>query len=599
MILVFGGTTEGRIAVKTLDEGEGRYFYSTLEDLQAIECVHGQHIVGKMDTDSIKHFCKKNEIMLIIDSAHPFAENLHATVSKVSIQTGIPVIRLERQFPEYREDRVVIWCSDYQDAVNKMLSDDINKLLALSGVNTISKIRDFWKQRETYYRILDREESFEKVKLQGFLKENLVFYEKGKLQKLIDNISPDAILTKESGISGGFEEKVQVASKNNIRLYVVKRPKLPDNFITVDGPHGLRRAVEKILPEFYPLHSGFTTGSCATAAAKGALFGLLKGIELNEVSFHIPEGETMKMEIDSVSISENSATATVIKDAGDDPDITDGSKIRVTVSYSDHIGIRFIGGEGIGTVTLPGLGLEVGEPAINPVPRRMISSELRKMYEGGLDVTISIENGKALAEKTFNPRVGVVGGISIIGTTGIVRPFSHEAFVDSIRRQMNVALSMKCDRVVINSGGKSEGFMKKIYRDLSPQSFIHYGNAIGETLSIASVMGVKKLSIGIMLGKAVKLAEGHLDTHSHKITFNKDFLKKIARDSGCSQASIDNIDSLNLARELPSILLSEDQDKFFRMLVNLCHNNCKKLFSNSLNTYILADDGRILAEIES
>ena len=143
--------------------------------------------------------------------------------------------------------------------------------------------------------------------------------------------------------------------------------------------------------------------------------------------------------------------------------MTDKSLISVKVSFAEHDGIRFFGGEGIGTITLPGLGLPVGEAAINPVPRSMMRTELSALYDGGLDVTVSLEGGEELAERTFNPRVGVVGGVSIIGTSGIVRPFSHEAFLESIRREMNVALANGCGMVVVNSGGKSEKYMKALF----------------------------------------------------------------------------------------------------------------------------------------
>ena len=416
--------------------------------------------------------------------------------------------------------------------------------------------------------------------------------------KLIEEIWPDAILTKESGDTGGFSEKVEAAAKRGVIIFAVRRPKLPDRFIVVDGRHGLRREIEQRLPEFYSLHTGFTTGSCAVAAAKAALTALLTGDKRNEVSFRIPEGETMRMAVENVEIGSDSATASVIKDAGDDPDVTNGCRISATVSYASHPGISFHGGKGIGTVTLSGLGLDIGEPAINPVPRKNISDELSAIYQGGLDVTISLENGETLCDKTFNPRVGITGGISIIGTTGIIRPFSHEAFIDCIRREMDVALAMNCSCVVINSGGKSERFMKALYPDLPPHAFIHYGNAVGETLEIAEAKNVPRLAIGVMLGKAVKLAEGNMDTHSHKITVNREFLKSVAKEAGCSQASLAIFDTFNLARELPALLDVADSSKFFPRLLELCHRHCSKIFHNTLEMALLADDGKILSRIE-
>ena len=468
MILVFGGTTEGRGAIEALDEGSGHYLYSTLGDNQQVECGHGIHISGPMTESSMTDICHGNNIQVIIDAAHPFASNLHNTVHTVATRLRIPVIRFERRYPVIRSDQV-LWCEDYDEAVRLMTEHNIKRLLALTGVKTIGRLAEFWHNHnnETWFRVLPRDESIECARMVGFPENHLVFYDDNdNTGQLIDEISPDAIITKESGISGGFIEKVSIAIEKGLKVFVVRRPKLPDSFITVDGPHGLRMEIERLLPDFYPLHTGFTTGSCATAAAKAALIGLVYGEKPDTISFKIPEGETLRMDIESIDIHALSASATVIKIAGDDPDVTNHSRITANVAYASHEGIHFIGGEGIGTVTLPGIGLPVGSPAINPVPRAMIEAELSPIYSDGLDVTISLENGEDLAQKTFNPRVGVIGGVSIIGTSGIVRPFSHEAFIDAIRREMEVAIAVGCDRIVINSGGKSERYMKTMYPDL-------------------------------------------------------------------------------------------------------------------------------------
>lgn len=598
MILVFGGTTEGRVAVKTLDEGEGRYVYSTRSPLQQVECAHGEHICGVMSKNAMIEFCRNNEVRVIVDAAHPFAEHLHATISEVADFLSIPVVRLERRYFEI--DRPgIIWCDSYGDAISKMTERGINRLLALTGVQTIPKLKKFWEKHDTWFRILNRDDSIDKATEAFFPESRLVFYRENDTNSLIEELHPDAIITKESGDTGGFKEKVDAAMSRGIKVFVVRRPKLPDTFITVEGKHGLRMEIERLIPEFYPLHTGFTTGSCATAAAKAALTGLLTGEEVKEISFRIVEGERMKMPVESVEIFNDYAKASVIKVSGDDPDVTDGCRITATVAYSQHDDIRFFGGEGIGTVTLPGLGLDVGEPAINPAPRKNMTEELSSLYAGGLDVTISLENGEELAEKTFNPRVGVVGGVSIIGTTGIIRPFSHEAFIDCIRREMDVALAMKCERIVVNSGGKSERFMKNLFPGLPPHAFIHYGNAIGEIMEIGRDKNVPRMTIGIMLGKAVKLAEGNMDTHSHKITVNREFLKELAAESGCSRDALEVFETFNLARELPRLLSEEDSARFFPALLKECHRHCSEIFPNKLDAVLIADDGRILSRIES
>ncbi|MBR1538154.1 MAG: cobalt-precorrin-5B (C(1))-methyltransferase, partial [Bacteroidales bacterium] len=200
------------------------------------------------------------------------------------------------------------------------------------------------------------------------------------------------------------------------------------------------------------------------------------------------------------------------------------------------------------------------------------------LYDGGLDVTISVPGGRELAQRTFNPKLGIVDGISIIGTSGIVRPFSNEAFVDAIRREIEVAVAVGTGRLVINSGAKSEAFLKKRYPDLPPQAFVHYGNFIGETLKIAAECGLSRVTMGIMLGKAVKLAEGHLDTHSKSVVMNKAFLQEVAAGAGCSPAAAAAIDRLTLARELWKGLPPDDLRRFLTAILTRCYAVCAAVY---------------------
>lgn len=592
MILILGGTTEGRSAVKVLDEGGAPYFYSTRSDMQRIVCRHGTHISGALNRDSMSDLCMEKRIRAIVDAAHPFATLLHATVADVGRSLGIPVIRYERRYPDAVEG--IVWCDDFVDAVGKLREHGVRRLLSLTGVQTIGKLREYWIDNDCWFRILNRQESLSMAHGEGISDDRLLFYEDNNLEKIIDRVNPDAIITKESGESGGFMQKLDISRRQGIAFFVVRRPRMPEGFLTVEGEFGLRKEIERVVPGFFPLNIGFTTGSCATAASKAAIIALLTGERRERISFRIPDGEIMEMAVESVDISGESATACVVKDAGDDPDVTDKSRIVVRVSFARHDGIRFIGGEGVGTVSLPGLGLEVGEPAINPVPRMMMKSELEALTDRGLDVKISVPGGEELARKTFNPRVGVTGGISIIGTTGIVSPFSNEAFVESIKREMEVAIAVGCERIVVNSGGKSEKFVRTVYANLPPQAFIHYGNAIGDTLELAASLGVRNLTVGLMIGKAVKLAEGNLDTHSHKVTMNKGFLKEQAIEAGCSAAVVAVIDNITLARELWILPDADDADRFFNRILRLCYDVCRKVFRfGELELLLIADDGRI------
>lgn len=599
MILILGGTTEGRLAVKVADEAGKPFYYSTRSDMQQVESHNGVRLTGGLDQGSMTEFCREHDIRMIVDAAHPFAKVLHDTVGKVSEGLSIPVIRLERTFPERDED--IIWCKDYDHAVELMNATGVSNLLALTGVKTISKLKKFWSRHECHFRILDRDESLELATEQGFPADRLVYYHQGESEDLIlQQVHPDAIITKESGISGGFKEKVDAARRAGIPVYAVMRPELPEHFETVTGEHTLRRAIEKHIPDFYPLKSGYTTGSCATAASKAALTALLLGEELSTVQIRIPNGELLTLPVEILKVEEGSARASVVKDAGDDPDVTNGCTVVSEVKKSDVPGIHFLQGEGVGRVTLPGLGLEPGEPAVNPTPRRMIESELSELLEEagrsevGLDVTISVPGGAELAEHTFNPKLGIVGGISIIGTSGIVRPFSSEAFVEAIRRECEVAKAVYPGRLVINSGARSERYVKSQYPDLPPQAYVHYGNYIGETLRIAQELGFRQVTMGIMMGKAVKLAEGNFDTHSRVVTMNRDFIREMAVEASVPEESLSRIDQMILARELWEIVPEKNIREFCNVIKRHCHALCNALLPDGkLTILIISDDGKV------
>jgi cobalt-precorrin-5B (C1)-methyltransferase len=473
----------------------------------------------------------------------------------------------------------------------------VRRLLALSGVKTISKLKPFWENHDCLFRVLNRAESIDLACRQGFPKERLLYYQDTDDEEaVIFNSAADAILTKESGRSGGFQEKVEAARRLGVKVYAVKRPVLPlaNSQTKCDGPHGLRRQIELLLPGFYQLRTGFTTGSCATAASKAALIALLEQREVKEIDFSLPDGETMSMAISSCVWSDECASASVVKDAGDDPDVTNGIVIESEVRLSDTPGVHFLQGDGVGHVTLPGLGIEVGEPAINPIPRKMIASELSKLYNGGIDVTISVPNGKDIASRTLNFKVGVVDGISILGTSGIVRPLSSDAYIESIAREIDVCKAVGANVLVLNSGAKSERAVKRVCGELCDQSFVHYGNFIGEALRLAYEKGIREVRLGLMIGKAVKLAEGHLDTHSHKVAMNKDFLCSVAKNAGCASSVCTSIMSMPFARKLWLLLPKHDAELFFPKLFELCLLHCRKVYPHGKITLMLvSEDGAL------
>lgn len=600
MILIFGGTTEGRNAVAVCDEAHKPYYYSTKGTTQEVSMAHGIRLSGAMTAEAMQAFCNENDIQLIVDAAHPFAMVLHQTIAEAAESMQIPVVRYERNYPE--QDESLIWCDNYDTAINYLEKNNIDDLLALTGVNTIAKLKPYWNKHKCWFRILDRDESRELASASDFPSERIIYYRQGEDDTpLLEALKPQAIITKESGESGGFDEKVHAAKQLGIPVLVVRRPALSPYFIPVHGSNGLRKAIERLLPAFFELKTGYTTGTCATAATKAALTYLLTGEKPDKVSITLPNGEWIYINIDKASLKDGAATCCVIKDSGDDPDVTNGKEICSMVNLNTlHKGVRFLQGDGVGTITLPGLGINIGEPAINKTPRMMMKREVFKVFrhcedklpnglKTGIDICISVPNGEEIAKRTFNPKLGIVGGISIIGTSGIVKPFSSEAFIGSIRREMQVAKALKCERIVINSGAKSEKFVKQLYPDLSGQAFIHYGNFIGETIKIAAEFGFGKLTMGIMLGKAVKLAEGSLDTHSKKGVMNKSFLIELAREAGCSNDILSLIEQITLARQLWDIIPS-DNKKFFSLLIAKCHEVCAPLLPNGELTVLLIDE---------
>ena len=576
MILVFGGTTEGRRAAEVLEEAGSVYFYSTKTGEQELTLHNGQRIDGAMDEEAMYAFCLEHSIRLMVDAAHPFASQLHATIAKVAESLQIPVVRYERIYPPRESD--IVWIDDYNELTSYISPH--TTLLATTGVQSISKLKFLEMQGiKVIYRILNRESSILLAHEQGATDEQLCFYPQ--------TASADAVLMKESGVSGGFVEKVAEAKEKGMRIIVLKRPQWPmfnGDCLMVNGPYGLRRAVEKLLPEFFPMHSGLTTGTCATAASIAATRQLLYDEQLNEVPVVLPDGETIY-----VPVGYGEGYTYCIKEAGDDPDVTNGIEVRASVKPSDSFEI--IGGEGVGRFTLPGFDYPPGEAAINKAPREMIRKNLEP-FGVPLAVTISVPQGAEIARRTFNPRLGIEGGISIIGVSGIVKPFSEEAFIDSIHKCMTVAKASGSGRVVINSGGKSERFVKALYPDLPRQAFVEYGNYIGETLKMAHELHLENVTLGVMLGKAVKLAAGHLDTHSRKTTMDLDFIQQMLQESGIT---ID-ISDITLARELWERIPSTQLDDFAHTVIRHCTDYCNPLLPDGSLTILLIDDnGKIFS----
>jgi cobalt-precorrin-5B (C1)-methyltransferase len=267
-----------------------------------------------------------------------------------------------------------------------------------------------------------------------------------------------------------------------------------------------------------PLRYGFTTGACATAASVAAACRLLAGTELDQVEIVLPRGQRARFRLEYCRLRGTGAEAATVKDAGDDPDVTHGALVFAQVILSEPPGARFHAGPGVGTVTLPGLPVPVGEPAINPTPRRMIVEHLTRLaaehgYGGGFEVAIGVENGAELARKTLNPRLGIVGGLSILGTTGIVRPFSCSAYIASIQQAIEVARANGLTHIAACTGAASERTLRTHY-GLSDMALIEMGDFAGAVLKHLRRTPIPRLSLAGGFGKISKLAAGHFDLHS-------------------------------------------------------------------------------------
>lgn len=352
-----------------------------------------------------------------------------------------------------------------------------------------------------------------------------------------------------------------------------------------------------------PLRRGWTTGTCATAAAMAAGEVLFGGEVLSHVMVRLPRGGTATLTIAWSSSDDHRATAAVIKDAGDDPDVTHGSEVVVTVEpLPVGSGIRFRAGEGVGTVTLPGLPVAVGEPAINPVPRAMITEAVsavaaRHGARADAIVTIAIPGGEALAERTLNGRLGVVGGLSILGTTGVVVPYSCASWIHSIHRGIDVARAAGLSHLAAATGSTSEAAVKA-HHGLADTALIDMGDFVGGTLKYLRLHPVPRLTLAGGFAKLVKLAQGHLLLHSSKSRVDFYRLADRFAEVGGSAAAIDAARTAAAAAHVLALAAAEDvalADAIGRDAQRIA-KDCVDA-SMALDVVVVDRNGRIVAEI--
>ena len=290
------------------------------------------------------------------------------------------------------------------------------------------------------------------------------------------------------------------------------------------------------------LRSGFTTGSCAAAAAKAAAWMLLAGTEKSNISIITPKGAAFDAEILEIKRTADSVKCAVRKDGGDDPDVTTGALIFAEVSLSDEEGIRLDGRDGVGRVTRPGLDQPVGEAAINSVPRAMIKQEVAQVaeaygYDGGFDVIISVPGGDAIAARTFNPRLGIEGGISIIGTSGVVEPMSEQAILDTIRVELRQQKAEGCKAAFISPGNYGLDFMKETY-GMDLDRSVKCSNYIGLSVDMIKELGFESMLLTGHAGKLVKVAGGIMNTHSREADCRMEIIAAAAAKEGADTGLI-------------------------------------------------------------
>lgn len=324
--------------------------------------------------------------------------------------------------------------------------------------------------------------------------------------------------------------------------------------------------------------TGFTTGANATACTVAALRCLLDSQELATVRITLPEGQTPDFTIAWTRREEDgSVTCAAVKDGGDDPDATHGAEIRATVRLNHSAGqVRFLKGDGVGTVTKPGLGLEVGGPAINPVPRKMMTEHAlgilaeRGLSAEGVDITVGVKDGEIIARKTLNARLGILGGISILGRSGIVYPYSTAAYVASVEQGIEVAVHQGCETVVLTTGGLTEQFAMAVLPELPEAAFVQMGDYVGKALDHCVKLGVKRAILAGQMGKVTKLAQGEVHTHARKAAVDLTLLGELARSAGAPDGTVALIAAGTTARYAWE--LGKDQPWLQGFLDGLCGN---------------------------
>jgi cobalt-precorrin-5B (C1)-methyltransferase len=351
--------------------------------------------------------------------------------------------------------------------------------------------------------------------------------------------------------------------------------------------------------------TGFTTGACAAAAAKAAARCLVQNVTLSEIETTLPNKSKVTFRLARCERHADRALCSVIKDAGDDPDCTHGAELVAEVRLMHEPGIEIRGGAGVATVTKAGLGLPVGSSAINPVPRRniteMVNEELSGCAFTGATVTISVPGGEELAKQTTNARLGLLGGISILGTSGIVRPYSTAAFKASVVQEIDVAASAGVSELVLTTGGKSEQYAMALYPDFPEGAFIQVGDFVGVGVRHAARRKALRVVIVGMIGKLSKMAKGKMQTHVAGSQVDLEFLAELALEAGASSELAQAIRGANTARHVLELCRDAGVTGITRLICERVAAVCSAHAGGSLDVHVCLVDfgGELLGRFPS
>lgn len=335
------------------------------------------------------------------------------------------------------------------------------------------------------------------------------------------------------------------------------------------------------------LRTGWTTGTCASAAAKAAVIRMLSGELPDRVEVAIPSGQRVIFDV----MDPRNGGAAVIKDAGDDPDCTNGAQLTVYArAKGEPHWLGFVAGEGIGTITKPGLGLRVGAPAINPVPERMISQAVREITDLGVELIFSVPGGVEMAKKTTNDRLGILGGISLLGTTGIVRPFSTAAYRASVVQQIDVAAAQGLKSIVLATGSRSEKCAMGIHPYLDTVGFVEVGDFTGIALKRAHRNKIEEVTWVGMVGKISKLANQVMMTHFHRSDVSNDVLVEAARRAEAPKALLDAATATKTARHFYEQCFIEGEIEPLRILCQMARQACLDYVNGEMRIEVVMVD---------